>query len=94
MGIESTLTRSSWDGGIDVVAFENQPVLGEKVVVQAKPYRHAVGVSAVRDWSGTRMNKGVIKGILETTHRYGARCVPIYQDHPIELIDGGDAVTH
>jgi restriction system protein len=51
MGLESKLTRSSGDGEMDVVPFDNSPVLGGKVVIQAKRYRHTVGASAVRDLS-------------------------------------------
>ncbi|WEK52566.1 MAG: restriction endonuclease [Candidatus Kaistia colombiensis] len=54
MGLESKLTRSSRDGGVDCVAYDARPVLGGKVVIQAKRYRNTVGVSAVRDLFGTR----------------------------------------
>jgi len=36
MGLETKLTRSSRDGGVDAVAFDTRPVLGGKVVIQAK----------------------------------------------------------
>jgi restriction endonuclease Mrr len=53
------------------VAFDKRPVLGGKVVVQDKRYRHTVGVSAVRDLFGTMMNEAANKGILVTTSGYG-----------------------
>jgi restriction system protein len=89
MGLESKLTRSSRDGGVDAVAFDKRPVLGGKVVVQAKRYRHTVGVSAVRDLFGTMMNEGANKGILVTTSGYGPDAYEFAKDKPIELIDGG-----
>jgi restriction system protein len=89
MGLESKLTRSSRDGGVDVVSFDKRPVLGGKVVIQAKRYRHTVGVSAVRDLFGTMMNEGANKGILVTTSGYGPDAYEFSQDKPIELIDGG-----
>jgi restriction system protein len=49
VGLEAKLTRSSRDGGVDCIAFDRRPILGGKVVIQAKRYRHTVGVSAVRD---------------------------------------------
>lgn len=49
MGLETKLTRTSKDGGVDAVAFDTRPVLGGKVVIQAKRYKNTVGVSAVRD---------------------------------------------
>lgn len=89
MGLESKLTRSSRDGGVDCVAYDPRPVLGGKVVIQAKRYRHTVGVSAVRDLFGTMMNEGANKGILVTTSGYGPDAFDFAREKPIELIDGG-----
>jgi restriction system protein len=89
MGLETRQTRSSRDGGVDVVAFDARPVLGGKVVIQAKRYRHTVGVAAVRDLYGTMINEGASKGILVTTSGYGADAFDFAKDKPIELIDGG-----
>lgn len=89
MGLESKLTRSSRDGGVDCVAFDPRPVLGGKVVIQAKRYRHTVGVSAVRDLYGTMLNEGASKGLLVTTSGYGPDAFNFAKGKPIELIDGG-----
>lgn len=89
MGLESKLTRSSRDGGVDCVAFDPRPVLGGKVVIQAKRYRNTVGVSAVRDLYGTMINEGANKGILVTTSGYGPDAFDFCKDKPIELVDGG-----
>jgi restriction system protein len=89
MGLESKLTRSSRDGGVDAVAFDSRPVLGGKVVIQAKRYKNTVGVSAVRDLYGTMMNEGANKGILVCTSGYGPDAFEFASDKPIELIDGG-----
>lgn len=89
MGLESKLTRSSRDGGVDCIAYDPRPVLGGKVVIQAKRYKHTVGVSAVRDLYGTMMNEGANKGILVTTSGYGPDAFDFAKDKPIELIEGG-----
>jgi restriction system protein len=89
MGLESKLTRASRDGGVDAVAFDTRPVLGGKVVIQAKRYKNTVGVEAVRDLYGTMMNEGANKGILVTTSSYGADAYNFCKDKPVELIDGG-----
>lgn len=89
MGLDAKLTRSSRDGGVDCVAFDQRPILGGKVVVQAKRYKHTVGVSAVRDLFGTMMNEGANKGILVTTAGFGPDAYEFAKDKPIELIDGG-----
>lgn len=71
------------------MAFDPRPVLGGKVVIQAKRYRHSVGVSAVRDLYGTMLNEGASKGLLVTTSGYGPDAFNFAKDKPIELIDGG-----
>lgn len=89
MGLDAKLTRSSRDGGVDCVAFDTRPILGGKVVIQAKRYSNTVGVSAVRDLYGTMMNEGANKGILVATSSYGTDAYEFAKDKPIELIDGG-----
>ncbi|MBW4084586.1 restriction endonuclease [Paenibacillus sp. S150] len=88
MGLESKLTRSSRDGGVDVIAFDPRPVFGGKYVIQAKRYKNTVEVAAVRDLYGTMMNENASKGILVTTSSYGPDARSFAKDKPIELIDG------
>ncbi|HYM61066.1 MAG TPA: restriction endonuclease [Thermoanaerobaculia bacterium] len=89
MGLDTRQTQASRDGGVDVVAFDTRPVVGGKVVIQAKRYRNTVGVAAVRDLYGTMINEGANKGILVSTSGYGADAFKFAKDKPIELIDGG-----
>jgi restriction system protein len=89
IGLETKLTQSSRDGGVDAVAFDMRPVIGGKVVIQAKRYKNTVGVSAVRDLYGTMLNEGANKGILVTTSGYGPDAFEFAKDKPIELIAGG-----
>lgn len=89
MGLDSKLTRTHRDGGVDCIAFDPRPILGGKVVIQAKRYKNTVGVSAVRDLYGTMMNEGASKGILVTTSGYGPDAFSFASDKPIELVDGG-----
>ena len=90
MGLETRLTRASRDGGVDCVAYDARPILGGKVVIQAKRYKNTVGVSAVRDLFGTLQNEGASKGILVTTSGYGQASFDFAQNKPIELIDGAN----
>ncbi len=89
MGLETKLTRTSKDGGVDAVAYDIRPILGGKVVIQAKRYKNTVGVSAVRDLYGTMLNEGASKGIIVTTSGYGPDAYEFSKDKPLELIDGG-----
>ncbi|HMJ32566.1 MAG TPA: restriction endonuclease [Baekduia sp.] len=88
MGLETRQTRPSRDGGVDCVAYDTRPVLGGKVVIQAKRYKNTVGVSAVRDLFGTVHNEGAVKGILVTTSGYGKASHEFANDKPLELLDG------
>jgi restriction system protein len=88
MGLDTKQTRSSKDGGVDAIAFDTRPILGGKVVIQAKRYKNTVGVSAVRDLYGTMINEGASKGILVATSGYGPDAFEFSKDKPIELIDG------
>ena len=86
---EVKVTRSSRDGGVDAVAFDNDPIRGGKIVIQAKRYTNTVEVSAVRDLYGTVINEGATKGILITTADYGPDAYTFAKDKPISLLNGG-----
>jgi len=90
MGLETRLTQASRDGGVDCVAWDMRPVVGGKVIVQAKRYKHTVGVSAVRDLNGTVVNEGAAKGILVSTSGYGTASFQFADKKPLQLIAGGE----
>jgi restriction system protein len=90
MGLDTKLTRASRDGGVDCVAYDSRPVLGGKVIIQAKRYKHVVGVSAVRDLFGAVHNEGASKGILVTTSHFGKAAFEFANGKPLELINGGN----
>ena len=90
MGLDTKQTQASRDGGVDCVAYDSRPIFGGKVVIQAKRYKHTVGVSAVRDLYGTMQNEGATKGILVTTSGYGQASHEFANGKPLELIDGGN----
>src|ERR1700722_5272576 len=90
MGLETKLTQASRDGGVDCVAYDQRPILGGKVVIQAKRYKNTVGVSSVRDLFGTVQNEGASKGILVTTSGYGKAAFEFAAGKPLELLDGSN----
>jgi restriction system protein len=90
MGLETRLTQASRDGGVDCVAYDPRPIFGGKVVIQAKRYKHTVGVSAVRDLFGTMQNEGATKGILVTTSGYGKASYEFADGKPLELLHGSN----
>ncbi|HWE64704.1 MAG TPA: restriction endonuclease, partial [Chloroflexota bacterium] len=88
--LETRLTQASRDGGVDCVAYDPRPVLGGKVVIQAKRYKPTVGVSAVRDLFGTVQNEGASKGLLVTTSGYGKAAYDFASGKPLDLLDGSN----
>jgi restriction system protein len=90
MGLETRLTQTSHDGGIDCVAFDPRPIFGGKVVIQASRYKNTLGVSAVRDFYGTMLNEGASKDILVTTSGYGQASYDFAQGKPLELLSGSN----
>lgn len=88
IGLEARQTQASRDGGVDCVAFDNRPIFGGKVIIQAKRYKNTVGVSAVRDLFGSVHNEGASKGILVTTSGFGPAAYDFAKDKPLELITG------
>ena len=89
-GGEVKITQASRDGGVDAIAFDQDPIRGGKIVIQAKRYTNTVGVSAVRDLWGTVMNEGAMKGLLVTTSDFGTDSYEFAKDKPISLINGSN----
>ena len=88
MGLETRQTQPSRDGGVDCVAYDQRPIFGGKVVIQAKRYKNTVGVASVRDLYGTVQNEGASKGILVTTSGYGKASYEFAEGKPLELLSG------
>ncbi len=89
-GGECKITQVSRDGGVDAIAFDPDPILGGKIIIQAKRYTNVVGVSAVRDLYGTLINEGASKGILITTSDYGSDAHKFAKGKPITLLNGNN----
>jgi len=60
-------TQAIKDDGVDAVAVNYDAVFGGMCIIQAKRYRHAVGVEAVRALAGVMEDMHATKGILVTT---------------------------
>jgi restriction system protein len=88
LGLNTHLTRSSNDRGVDGVAIDTNPITGGKVVVQAKRYKGIVPASAVRDLYGTMIDEGASNGILVTTSWFGPKAREWAEGKPLKLWDG------
>jgi restriction system protein len=78
---------------LDAIAFDPDPIRGGKIVIQAKGYTNAVGVSAVRDLYGTLINEGAIEGILVSTADYGPEAYEFAKGKPLILLNGSNLLS-
>lgn len=88
MGFETETTKASGDGGIDLIAYNHQPLLSGKYIIQCKRYTGSVGEPIIRDLYGVVMSERANKGILMTTGTFTKSAINFADGKPIELIDG------
>ena len=88
MGFTTQTTKASGDGGIDLIAYNHQPLLSGKYIIQCKRYAGSVGEPIIRDLYGVIMSERANKGILMTTGHFTRSAISFAEGKPIELIDG------
>ena len=88
MGFTTQTTKASGDGGIDLIAYNHQPLLSGKYIIQCKRYAGSVGEPIIRDLYGVVMSERANKGILMTTGHFTKSAISFAEGKPIELIDG------
>lgn len=88
LGFRVETTKQSGDGGIDLIAYCEQPLLKGKYIVQCKRYSGGVGEPIVRDLYGVVMAERANKGILITTGHFTLSAMKFASDKNLELIDG------
>jgi Holliday junction DNA helicase RuvB len=93
MGFRTELTRATGDGGIDIEAYLDRPIVGGRYLVQCKRFIEAtpVGAPMVRDFYGAfKADRIAVKGLFITTSCFSAQAREFVQKQnlPIELVDG------
>lgn len=88
MGFTTETTKASGDGGIDIIAYNHQPLLSGKYIIQCKRYSGNVGEPIIRDLYGVVMSERANKGILMTTGHFSNYALSFANGKPLELIDG------
>ena len=83
-----TTTKTSGDGGIDLVAVDRTPITGGEMIIQCKDWSSPVGVSVIRDLFGQVSAERKNKGIVITSGRFTKESEDFAVDKNIELIDG------
>jgi len=89
MEFRTELTKISGDGGIDVIAVLDKPIIGGKYLFQCKRYApdNLVGASAVRDFYGAVTADRAVKGVFVTTSDFTPQARDFGDKAGIELID-------
>jgi len=88
MGFRAGMTKASGDGGIDIVATLDQPLIGGRYLIQCKRYApdSPVGAATVREFCGAlTADRRAVKGILITTSGFTAQATEFARGLPIEL---------
>jgi hypothetical protein len=89
MEFRPEMTRATGDGGIDIVAILDKPILGGKYLFQCKRYspENLVGASTIRDFYGAVTADKAVKGILITTSDFTAQAREFAERVGLELIN-------
>lgn len=88
MGFNTELMPYSQDGGIDIIAYSNEPIFKGKYIIQCKKYEGVVGEPFVRDLYGVVSSERANKGILFTNSYFSNQAITFTEGKNIELIDG------
>ncbi|MFI5396791.1 MAG: restriction endonuclease [Candidatus Binatia bacterium] len=91
MGFRPEMTKASGDGGIDIVAVLDRPIIGGRYLVQCKRFGPdtVVGSATVREFYGALIaDRAATKGILITTSGFSNQAREFAAQLPLELIDG------
>ncbi|WP_139787241.1 restriction endonuclease [Cohnella massiliensis] len=88
MGFLVEMTSLSGDGGVDIIAYSDQPIIKGKYLVQCKRWNAAIGEPTVRDLYGVVLSQNANKGIIITNSTFSDKAVEFADNKNIELIDG------
>ncbi len=91
MGFHTEMTAVTGDGGIDIVATLDRPLIGGRYLIQCKRLAPGslVGAATVRDFYGAlTADRQAVKGLLITTTAFTSQALEFARQLPIELIGG------
>ncbi len=91
MGFEAQTTKASGDGGIDIEAVLDRPIVGGRYLFQCKRFAedNPVGSAAIREFYGALIaDRKAAKGVFITTSTFTPQARDFAQGLSIELIDG------
>lgn len=83
-----SLTKKSYDGGIDINAERQSPTLKEKIVIQCKNYKAKISVDEIRKLLGVVADTKSTKGVIVTSSDFTNEAIKLAKKNPsIELIN-------
>jgi HJR/Mrr/RecB family endonuclease len=88
MDFEVQETKQTGDGGIDLIAYNNDLISGGTYIVQCKRWSNSIGESYIRDLYGVVTACRANKGILITNSTFSKSAIKFAENLPIGLIDG------
>ncbi len=91
MGFDAQTTKASGDGGIDIEAVLDRPIVGGRYLFQCKRFAedNPVGSAAIREFYGALIaDRKAAKGVFITTSTFTPQARDFAQGLSIELIDG------
>jgi restriction system protein len=91
LGYETKLTKTSYDGGVDIIAEKKKTGKKEKLLIQCKRYQYKIGVDEIRKLLGVLSDQKATKGTLITCSDYTREARRLEKSNPrIELINISD----
>ena len=88
MGFITKERKRGPDGGIDILAINQEPIFQGIYIIQCKRYSHPIGVGIIRDLYGVVHSKNANKGILITNSYFTIQAIKFAEGKQLELING------
>lgn len=92
LGFITEERKRSADGGIDIKAINEQPILKGLYIIQCKRHSNPISESTIRDLFGVVTSERANKGILITNSTFSKAAEKFASNLPIELIDGSKLI--
>lgn len=88
MGFVVEQTKKTGDGGIDMNAYSDKPIISGRYIIQCKRFSTPISEPIIRDLYGVMTAEKANKGILITNSTFTSASIAFAENKPIELIHG------
>jgi Holliday junction resolvasome RuvABC ATP-dependent DNA helicase subunit len=89
MGFQAEMTKTTGDGGIDIIAMLDKPIYGGRYLFQCKRFApdNLIGAPTVRDFYGAVTADRAVKGVFITTSDFTLQAREFGERVGVELIN-------